>query len=97
MTLKTAKQLKQKLEARGAKVILTRNSDKYVSLKGRTNIAAENNADVFISIHFDSLEDASKGVSSKTTYYYDNSDKSLAESINTTLGKISLLLIVVQE
>ncbi|EAE1347837.1 N-acetylmuramoyl-L-alanine amidase [Listeria monocytogenes] len=87
MTLKTAKQLKQKLESRGAKVILTRNSDKYVSLKGRTNIAAENNADVFISIHFDSLEDTSKGVSGQTTYYYDNSDKSLAESINTTLGK----------
>ncbi|MCB2627760.1 N-acetylmuramoyl-L-alanine amidase, partial [Listeria monocytogenes] len=73
--------------ARGAKVILTRNSDKYVSLKGRTNIDAENNADVFISIHFDSLEDASKGVSWQTTYYYDNSAKSLAESINTTIWK----------
>ncbi|EED2404063.1 SH3 domain-containing protein [Listeria monocytogenes] len=87
MTLKTAKQLKRKLESRGAKVILTRNSDKYVSLKGRTNIASENHADVFISIHFDSLEDTSKNVSGQTTYYYDNSDKSLAESINTTLGK----------
>ncbi|EAF5657114.1 SH3 domain-containing protein [Listeria innocua] len=86
MTLKTAKKLKQKLESRGAKVILTRNSDKYVSLKSRTNVAAENKADVFISIHFDSLEDSSKGVSGQTTYYYDNSDKSLAESINTTLG-----------
>ncbi|EFR87650.1 N-acetylmuramoyl-L-alanine amidase [Listeria marthii] len=86
MTLKTAKQLKEKLESRGAKVILTRNSDKYISLKARTNVAAKNNADVFISIHFDSLEDTSKAVSGQTTYYYDNSDKSLAESINTTLG-----------
>ncbi|MBC2181907.1 SH3 domain-containing protein [Listeria sp. FSL L7-0233] len=86
MTLKTAKQLKEKLGSRGAKVILTRNSDKYISLKARTNVAAKNNADVFISIHFDSLEDTSKAVSGQTTYYYDNSDKSLAESINTTLG-----------
>ncbi|MDT0003143.1 N-acetylmuramoyl-L-alanine amidase [Listeria cossartiae subsp. cayugensis] len=86
MTLKTAKQLKEKLESRGAKVILTRNSDKYISLKARTSVAAKNNADVFISIHFDSLEDTSKAVSGQTTYYYDNSDKSLAESINTTLG-----------
>ncbi|WP_270997805.1 N-acetylmuramoyl-L-alanine amidase [Listeria seeligeri] len=87
MTLKTAKKLKSKLEATGAKVILTRDNDEYVSLKSRTNKAAKNNADVFISLHFDSLEDSNSGVSGQTTYYYDNSDKALAESINASLGK----------
>ncbi|MBC1483502.1 SH3 domain-containing protein [Listeria sp. FSL L7-1509] len=87
MTLKTANKVKSKLEANGAKVILTRDSDEYISLKSRTNKAAKNNADVFISLHFDSLEDNKSGVSGQTTYYYDNNDKALAKSINTSLGK----------
>ncbi|WP_163655706.1 N-acetylmuramoyl-L-alanine amidase [Listeria sp. PSOL-1] len=86
-TLKTAKILAEKLRKSGTKVIMTRESDEYVSLKTRTNIAQEYHADVFVSLHFDSVEEDQKSVHGQTTYYYKNKDESLAESINQSLGK----------
>lgn len=48
------------------KVIYTRTSDKFVSLKRRTQIANENNSKVFISIHANSI--SQKRVSGFETY-----------------------------
>lgn len=42
-------------------VILTRETDKTLSLTERANIAIENNADMFISIHSDAFKDSSAG------------------------------------
>ncbi|AQY51250.1 hypothetical protein PWEIH_11675 [Listeria weihenstephanensis FSL R9-0317] len=85
-TLKTAKAVAKRLEQSGAKVILTRDSDEYISLKERAKIAEKYNADAFISIHFDSLEDTSDtSVNGQTTYYHKNKDQSLADSINASL------------
>ncbi len=39
----------------GVKAILTRNGDSFVSLRGRINFARKNKADLFISIHANSL------------------------------------------
>ncbi|WP_430534240.1 N-acetylmuramoyl-L-alanine amidase [Listeria rocourtiae] len=86
-TLKTAKAVAARLEQSGAKVILTRDSDEYVSLKDRARKAEKHNADAFISLHFDSVEDASDAsVNGQTTYYYKGKDQSLAESINESLA-----------
>lgn len=86
-TLKTAKTIRSKLESAGAKVVMTRNKDEYVSLRDRNKTAAKNQADVFISIHFDSVEDSADGsVSGQTTYYYKKRDKELANTINDSLG-----------
>ena len=43
--------LKQELKQRGYRVYLTREKDKYLTLKSRTKFANKKNADIFISIH----------------------------------------------
>lgn len=50
--LEVAKILKEKLEEVGLTVILTRADDTYLSLARRAEIANQNGADLFISIHF---------------------------------------------
>ena len=54
LNLKVSKYLKDELEQRGFKVILTRFTDKYLTLQERVNVAKQNNADLFISIHANS-------------------------------------------
>lgn len=42
----------------GYKAVLTRTSDYYISLRGRTKKARKQNADLFVSIHADAFKDA---------------------------------------
>jgi N-acetylmuramoyl-L-alanine amidase len=46
--------IKAHLEAAGLKVVLTRDSDEFVSLPQRTEIATRSDADLFVSIHANS-------------------------------------------
>lgn len=55
-TLEIAKALKEYLEGCGVKVIMTRSDDSYVSVKDRCDIANNNGADLFISIHRSSTD-----------------------------------------
>ncbi len=60
--------LGQKLEAAGYRVVYTRQDDTKISLTRRPAIAAENNSDIFISVHANSSENPlTHGTS---TYYY---------------------------
>jgi N-acetylmuramoyl-L-alanine amidase len=61
----------------GYKVILTRNSDVFIPLQERTDIANDNKADIFISIHANASE--RKDASGIETYYLDfaKSDRAL--------------------
>ena len=52
LNLDIAKRVKRKLEIFGYKVTLTREKDRYLSLRERTAIAERRKADLFISIHF---------------------------------------------
>ncbi len=64
LTLKMAKETKALLEKKGYKVVLTRDKDFYIPLRGRIERAHEANADLFISIHADSAKNKSaKGLS----------------------------------
>lgn len=59
LTLAIAKSLKRLLERRlRLRVVLTRGGDEDVSLETRTAIANENQADLFISLHFNSYAGA---------------------------------------
>ncbi|MEJ7154822.1 N-acetylmuramoyl-L-alanine amidase, partial [Staphylococcus ureilyticus] len=79
-----AKELKKLLEKEGAKVKMTRTTDKYVSLDDR-NIKG----DAFISIHNDSLD--STKANGGTVYWYRDSQESLAETLNQSIQKKALL------
>ncbi|MBA2173489.1 N-acetylmuramoyl-L-alanine amidase [Halobacillus locisalis] len=86
LTLNTAFQLKKQLESKGAKVLMARDVDDYVSLSIRSYYSNASNADAFISIHYNSapLHVIAKGISS---YYYHERDKSLAGSIQKEIVK----------
>lgn len=84
ITLKTAERLANRLRDAGANVILTRDTDEYISLNDRVYYAHRAKADAFISIHYDALEQANV-MSGTTTYYYSQSDLELAETINESL------------
>ena len=86
-TLLLAQQVAKTLRATGARVIMTRDSDKLVYLSQIPKVAENANADAFISFHFDSVTEAN-GASGYTTYYYhkDNGSKDLAQAINDAMN-----------
>ncbi len=55
-TLRLALALEKQLQSMGCKVILTRNADTFVPLLERSEIANQNSADAFISLHRSSQE-----------------------------------------
>ena len=69
LTLKIAKYAQSYLRSQGDVVFLTRDKDKLLSLKEIGNKANSSDADVFVSIHINSLNDKNfKGI---TALYYD--------------------------
>lgn len=83
--LDTAMILKQKLEEAGAKVIMTRTDDSWVDLDERAIICNNHKADVFLSLHYDALDDPS--VHGTATYYFHEADYDLAVSVNQSLSR----------
>jgi N-acetylmuramoyl-L-alanine amidase len=61
VVMDVAKRVRNKLQARGLTVHLTRDSDQTLSLSERTKKAARWNADLFISIHADSAGKTAQG------------------------------------
>ncbi|WP_342580987.1 N-acetylmuramoyl-L-alanine amidase [Ureibacillus sp. FSL W7-1570] len=91
ITLKVATVVKNKLEAAGAKVVMTRTGDTYPTLEDRVNIALNHYAEVFVSIHVNSA--ASKSANGTETYYSVQGnvnveeDATLAKAINNQIVK----------
>ncbi|WP_391116155.1 SH3 domain-containing protein [Psychrobacillus sp. L3] len=84
ITLLTAELLASKLQAAGANVMMTRESDVYVDLRKRVSIAHQATADAFISLHYDAIENSS--VHGFTTYYMYDYQKELASYVHKELG-----------
>lgn len=98
VTLPIAEYLKSILEAKGAKVILTRTTDVDVygphasgvdELQARVNVANGTRADAFISIHINSFSNPNVG--GIATYYFDGSDQSkkLASAVQGQIAEHS--------
>jgi len=59
IVLSLARELKSQLEATGRyRVMLTRNNDQYIRLRERVNFARKHQADLFISLHADSIQNS---------------------------------------
>ncbi|PAX49792.1 N-acetylmuramoyl-L-alanine amidase [Brunnivagina elsteri] len=71
------------LEQNGIQAVMTRDSDYFVDLKPRVDLAERINATLFVSIHANSV-DGRRDVNGLEVYYYD-SGYQLAEAVRTTI------------
>lgn len=90
ITLKIAKKLARKMRDQlKCRVLLTRSTDRYLTLEGRTAIANTKNADLFISIHCNASRN--RKVTGIETYYLnlatDNQAIEVAARENATSRK----------
>lgn len=91
VVLKVGKLVESKLKNAGAKVVMTRSNDTYLTLEQRTELAKKHYAEAFVSIHVNAAgSSAAKGAE----VYYDSStnpnaseSKLLASKIQTNLVK----------
>ncbi|MGB3654907.1 MAG: N-acetylmuramoyl-L-alanine amidase [Rivularia sp. (in: cyanobacteria)] len=68
------------LRKNGVNAVLTRNTDYFVSLKGRVVMSERRDADLFVSIHANSLGLSRPDISGLEVYYY-SSGKRLADAV----------------
>jgi len=90
LNLDIAKRLKKLLTAKGYEVIMTRTTDKFVELADRAELANQKGADLFISIHNNSMPSGYSGVMTLySTRDIDEefSSKDLANAIQTRMVK----------
>lgn len=60
LVLQIAKKVSKALKKLGFNVVMTRNSNRFISLGSRTRKANKENADIFVSIHANSIENKSR-------------------------------------
>lgn len=88
VALLTAQTVKQVLESAGATVIMTRINDVDISLEKRSEITNENNADVFLSLHYDSAD--TDDFSGTSIHYLFYEDTRLADIFNEQFKSLPL-------
>ncbi len=67
-TLALAQELREQLARSGYQVSLTRNSDRFVDLPSRPELAQRRGADLFVSLHFNSAEESRNSVHGVEVY-----------------------------
>ena len=83
--LKMALLLQKNLEDKGAKVIMTRSDDTFVSLQDRVSISNFENADLFVSIHLNSSEKSN--INGIETHWYKADSQDLAKYVHNEMIK----------
>ncbi len=88
VNLQIAQNLRNKLENRGAKVFMTRDDDSYVELNERVEKSNYFGADIFLSIHNNSLSDsmADRDATGTETYYFYPQSKELAKILAKSIS-----------
>lgn len=84
LTLQITNQLRKRLTQLGARVVMTRTDDTFVSLEDRVRITNETKPDLFVSIHINALESTS-GIYGIETYYQTEQSRALAGAIHQQL------------
>ncbi len=80
MTLDVSQRLGKILRKAGYRVIMTRDSDVFVTLGDRVRIANRNRNAIFVCVHFNSA--AREGANGIETYYYSKESAGLAANIH---------------
>jgi N-acetylmuramoyl-L-alanine amidase len=82
--LPIAQQVASLLEQQGIQAVMTRTSDYFVDLAPRVVMAERMNADLFVSIHANSIGPNRPDISGLETYYYSNGQR-LAQTIHSSI------------
>ena len=88
INLKIATNVEKKKKKQDVNVVMTREFDANLPLEDRVNIAKENNADIFVSIHLNSIGDVPMDIHKKRgtgVYYFNNHSKKLAEVLQKSI------------
>lgn len=84
ITLDVAKRLKTLLQKQGYNVIMTRDTDKYLSLQERCDITEAAHPDIFISVHVNSS--VKPEITGVETHYYHQESLSLAQTVHASIA-----------
>lgn len=84
VTLNVSLLLRSKLEALGATVEMTRDSDQTLTLQERLDASNRSCPDLFIAVHGNSV--AKSQIRGIETYYFDSRDQKLAELVLDTVS-----------
>ncbi len=79
LALDTASRLQYQLKKRGYRTVMTRQSDRFISLSKRAEIANRYRNSIFVSIHYNYTW--KKSVSGLETFYYSKRAKPLAQLV----------------
>ena len=72
IVLPMGRRVAEVLQQNGVQVILTRSADYFVTLQGRVDMAEQDHADVFVSVHANSAGADRPDVNGLEVYYYDS-------------------------
>ena len=87
LTLKVAKKLRIQLKARGINVVMTRSTDKKLSLEQRAAIANKYKNAIFVSIHFNAAEKGLEYVKGVETFYASQEGRKMASKVQGKMLK----------
>ena len=86
--LRLAKAVRDELQKRGYKVVMTREDDAFVELYDRPKVAHKANADLFVSVHHNAPGYASNpfAIRSQSVYAWNELGETLAKAINVRMA-----------
>lgn len=88
--LAISQQVAALLQQQGVQVVMTRNNDYFVDLQPRVAMAERVNADLFVSIHANSMPANRSDISGLETYYFESGQR-LARTIhNSVLQNVNI-------
>ena len=90
INLNIAQRLSEILCKAGANVVMTRECDAFVSLDDRVKFAKENDADIFVSVHLNSIGDVPMDVHKTrgtSVYYFNANSQGLAQAVKKSVVK----------
>ncbi len=87
LVLSISREVIRQLEARGATVIATRSSDRFIELEDRAKLADRSKADLFVSIHADSAP-SNKDASGFAVFIYNQASLQSMKAANAILGAV---------